>query len=400
MPRASKGPRLELKHYRDRSPRWVIRDGQQTLGTGCDECDRRGAERKLAQYIFAKHDPAKGLDKNNPNQAKIADILSLEMQRLAKADMPDWRKRELITVCQNMGNWFGDRVVGDLNGNLQERYATERTRYVFAKVHGDRVSIKTDIPAPAAAWRDLKFLAAAVNRYLKTEIGGVESRFSPVLPDAPQSRERYLTRDEAAKLIRTAWRLRKATKLADSQGRHTSRHIARYILVALYTGSRNGDICGAAVIPTIGRGYVDLDRGIFKRKPDNKKATSKRQPTIPLPPRLLAHMRRWQRLGISQRAVIEFNGKPITRVRDGWETLIQKAGLGTDDARQKIVRHTLRHTAITWYLQPDHRTGKGLDIETVSLYCGVSVATIRKTYRHVMAGTFKPLLEAAHGFGR
>jgi integrase len=370
MPRASKGPRLELKHYKDRSPKWVIRDGGQTLGTGCDECDRQGAERKLAEYILKKHDPAKALDRNNPNKTKIADVLSLEMQRIAKADMPDGRKKELITVCQNMGNWFGDRVVGDLNGELQERYAVERVYQ-------------------AAAWRDLKILAAAINRFFKKKVGGVQTRFSPVLPDAPQARERWLTRDEAARLIRAAWRQR-----GGRFSHYTSRHIARYILIGLYTGSRHGDICGAALIPTIGRGYVDLDRGIFKRKPDNKKETSKRQPTVPIPPRLLAHMRRWQRLGISKRAVIEFNGKPIRRIRSGWDTVVEAAGLATDNPKMKIVRHTLRHTAITWYL------GQGVDIENVSQYCGVSVATIRKTYRHVMPGTFDPILDAAHHFGR
>src|SRR5260221_7730751 len=142
MPRASKGPRLELKHDKDRLPRWIIRDGQQTLGTGCDERDRTGAERKLAEYILGKHDPAKAIDKDNPNATKIADILSLEMQHIAKADMPDSRKKQLITICQNMGNWFGNRVVGDLNGELQERYAVERVYQ-------------------GAAWCDLKILAAA-----------------------------------------------------------------------------------------------------------------------------------------------------------------------------------------------------------------------------------------------
>jgi integrase len=381
-------------------PRWIIRDGQQTLGTGCDECDRGGAERKLAEYILKKHDPAKALDRNNPNQTKIADVLSLEMQRIAKADMPDWRKKELITVCQNMGNWFGDRSVGDLDGELQERYASERRRFVMKKVNGVRTSVVTDEPAPIAAYRDLKLLAAAINRYLKKKVGGVQARFSPVLPDAPEARERWLTRDEAAGLIRAAWRLRRDSGIPFKSGRYTSRHIARYILIALYTGSRNGDICGAALMPAIGRGYVDLDRGIFKRKPDNKKETSKKQPTIPLPPRLLAHMRRWKRLGISNHSVIEFNGKPISRVREGWETVVEKAGLATDDPAQKIIRHTLRHTAISWYLQPDRRTGQSLDIEIVSQYCGVSVATIRKTYRHVMPGTFDPILDAAHHFGR
>jgi integrase len=105
-------------------------------------------------------------------------------------------------------------------------------------------------------------------------------------------------------------------------------------------------------------------------------------------------MRRWQRLGISRHSVIEFNGKPISRIRSGWDTLIEAAGLATNDPKQKIVRHTLRHSAISWYL------AEAVDIETVSQYCGVSVATIRKTYRHVMPGTFNPILDAAHHFGR
>jgi integrase len=173
-----------------------------------------------------------------------------------------------------------------------------RRRYAIERIH------------QAAAWRDLKIPAAAINRFLKKKVGGVQTRFSPVLPAAPQARERWLTRDEAARLIRAAFRQR-----GGRFSRPTARHIARYILVSLYTGSRHGDICGAALIPTIGRGYVDLDRGIFRRKPIDKKETGKRQPTVPIPPRLLAHMRHWQRLSVSKRAVIEFNGKPI--VRDG-----------------------------------------------------------------------------------
>jgi integrase len=80
--------------------------------------------------------------------------------------------------------------------------------------------------------------------------------------------------------------------------------------------------------------------------------------------------------------------------------MIKELGMWTEDRKMRIVRHTLRHTAITWYLQPDPRTGKSVDIEIVSQYCGVSVATIRKTYRHIMPGTFDPLLAASNGFGR
>lgn len=113
-------------------------------------------------------------------------------------------------------------------------------------------------------------------------------------------------------MIWAAWRARQKSNGVGGRGQLTARHVARYILVGIYTGSRNGDICNAAVMPTIGRGYVDLDSGIFKRKPDNKEATSKRQPTVPLPPRLLAHMRRWGRLGISKHSVIEWQGRPVS----------------------------------------------------------------------------------------
>jgi integrase len=381
MPRPSKGPRLALQKARDRHPTWVIKDGQRTLGTGCDERDRRGAEGKLAAYILKKHDPQKAIGNSDPNGIKIADALAVEMMRISNSAMPEWRKRELITVCQNMGNWFGDRTVGDLDGDLQRAYADQRG-------------------FQAAAYRDLKILAAAINRHIKNKVGGVQAKFRPVLPPPSKPRERWLTRDEAARLIRAAWRMRQKASLPGRLGRRTGRHVARYILVGVYTGSRNGDICNAAVMPTIGRGYVDLESGIFKRKPDNKEATSKKQPTIPLPPRLLAHMRRWKRLGISNHSVIEWQGRPVSVVKEAWASAVKAAGLKTDVKAEKVLRHTLRHTAITWYLTPDRRTGRAVDIETVSQYCGVSVATIRKTYRHVMPGTFDNLLGAANTFGR
>jgi len=111
-------------------------------------------------------------------------------------------------------------------------------------------------------------------------------------------------------------------------------------------------------------------------------------------------MRRWQRHGIGKRAVIEFGGKPISRIRSGWDAVVEAAGLAADNPKMKIVRHTMRHTAIIWYLTPDRRTGNAVDIETVSQYCRVSVATIRKTYRRVMPGTFDPIPDAARHFGR
>jgi integrase len=389
MPRKSEGARLVVDK---RNGKLLIQDGQTRRGTGCYESDRATAERKLAEYIqereISKHNPANAIDKGNPNAAKIADVLALEMQFFANATMPDSRKKEFITVCENMGKWFGNRVVGDLDGEIQQRYACERKRYVMRKVDGKRIAVATDQPAPIAAYRDLKILAAAVNRYLSMKIGGVQTKFVPVLPEGPVSRVRWLERSEAARMIWAAWRKR-------SDGVYTSRHIARFILVSLYTGgSRKGDVCGAALMPTVGRGFVDLDRGIFKRKAENKKATNKRQPTIPIPPGLLAHLRRWHRLGISRQAVVEFRGKPVVNIKVGFDRVVMAAGLATDVKEQKVIPHTLRHTSITWLLRD------GVDIELVSQYSGVSVEAIRKTYRHEMPGQHDPVLKATRTFGR
>jgi len=72
-----------------------------------------------------------------------------------------------------------------------------------------------------------------------------------ILPPERPSRERWLTRSEAARLIRAAWRYREVQKgrLTDRRSRQ---HIARFILVALYTGTRASAVCGAALQPMEG----------------------------------------------------------------------------------------------------------------------------------------------------
>ena len=372
MSRQSKGARLVLDKSRGR---WIIQDGQTRRGTGCDERDRAKAERRLAEYIIERHDPAEEVESaGNPNQAKISDVLHLEIKRLAALPhLPAERKRELIRVCERIGNWFGKRrilCVGELNGKIQKEYIADRA-------------------APSAATRDLKILAAAINRNITEEMGGVQTKFRPAVKAVSDPRERWLSRDEAARMLWAAWRSRR-----DGKGRHTSRHIARFLLVGIYTGSRKGDICGAALMPTVGRGYIDVERGVFRRKPENKQATSKGQPTVPIPPRLLAHLRRWKRLGISRNAVVEFNGRPVREIKAGFDSVVEKAGLATEVKKDKVIPHSLRHTAITWYLRD------GVQIELVSQYCGVTVKVIREHYRHEMPGQYNELLDATRTFGR
>lgn len=85
------------------------------------------------------------------------------------------------------------------------------------------------------------------------------------------------------------------TKKIDSRPR---RHIARFILVGVNTGTRTDRIEQASFYPEPGRPYVDVDAGIFYRAavgefvPDNKRAGPVR-----ISPKLLSHLRRWKKNG-------------------------------------------------------------------------------------------------------
>jgi hypothetical protein len=93
--------------------------------------------------------------------------------------------------------------------------------------------------------------------------------------------------------------------------RDVGKHVARFIVVGLYSGTRSAAICEASFQPAIGRGHVDVERGVFVRRArGTNRETNKRQTTAPISDRLLAHLRRWQRLGIGTHAVIEWNDNP------------------------------------------------------------------------------------------
>jgi integrase len=153
--------------------------------------------------------------------------------------------------------------------------------------------------------------------------------------------------------------------------RAVGRHVARFILLGLYTGTRHAAICSAALMPTIGRGHVDLERGVFYRRVEGARETKKRQPPVRLSERLLAHLRRWERLGIANRAVVEWNGKPIRSVRKGFAAAVRAAGLD-----RTVTPHVLRHTAATWAMR------NGADLWKAAGFLGMTVELLQNRYGH------------------
>ena len=119
-----------------------------------------------------------------------------------------------------------------------------------------------------------------------------------VLPPKGQPRDRWLTRDEVARLLWICWRTRevqtqhrgrlKGVKITTDK--RPLRHLARFILLAVYTGTRAAAVAAASPVRAEGRSFVDLANGIFYRLAQGQRETNKRQPPVPIPPRLLAHL--------------------------------------------------------------------------------------------------------------
>jgi len=353
MPRRAKPPRLwQRPERRDERGRlthastWVILDGGRQFNTGISADDLGAAQRAFADYLSSKHVQTSSGPKST-DKISVAEVLALYAQDVGPKHADPKRTAHAL---RRLGAFFKGKTLADVNGGLCRQYARSQNTDTVAR-------------------RDLEHLRAAINHHRRE---GLHDRIvSVVTPDKRPPRERWLTVQEAAKLLRAAWRYQRDPKLGGNSPilKHPRRHIARFILVALYTGSRAQSVAQAALQREPGRGYVDLERGIFYRRPEGQKETNKRRPPAPLPPELLAHLRRWKRMGA--RYVVEWEGRPVRWINEVFTKIVQDAGL-----EGVVTPHTLRHTAATWLMQG------GTDIWTAAGYLGMTVQTLERVYGH------------------
>ena len=151
------------------------------------------------------------------------------------------------------------------------------------------------------------------------------------------------------------------------------RHMARFILIGLYTGSRSDVIKRLHWVESLTDPWVDLDKGvIYRRGRDETESRTKRRPLVKLPRKLAAHMRRWQDMDkFDHRAtVLHHGGWQIGSVRKGFAGCVADAGLAG------VSPHWLRHTAATWLMEGS------VDPWEAAGYLGMTVQTLEKHYGH------------------
>jgi integrase len=197
-------------------------------------------------------------------------------------------------------------------------------------------------------------LKAAIGHHMQA--GLHDKVVSVLLPAKRPPRERWLDRSEAAALLRACWRSR------------YNKHIAKFILVALYTGRRCAVISSASYHKEQGRPWVDLRAG-FLRPPEGANITKKRNPPIPLPGKLLIHLRAWHRSGDAY--VVRWGTDSAKRVGPTMKKIALDLGLG-----DKVTPHCLRHTSATWMMMA------GSDLWEAAGYLGMTVQTLERVYGH------------------
>lgn len=232
-----------------------------------------------------------------------------------------------------------------VKGSTCRMYARER-----AKPRKTTITTKTGktitqerVAGASTVRRELGVLQAALNH--AHDEGLLVHPISVPLPEAGEVRERWLTRDEVARLL---W--------------NAEPHIRRFILISIYTGRR-----ASAVLELIWT-RVDLEGGKIRFRADGETETNKRRGRINIPRQLWGHLRRWRQYRGTH--VIMFRGKTVASVKTGIRRAAERAGL------EDVTPHVLKHTAITWAVM------KGLGLEDAAEYFDTSPETIRKHYWH------------------
>ena len=363
MPRKSKGARLQLRSARrdkrgiiTHQATWIIRDGGRDVFTGCLEGEVAAAEQKLKDYIDSKYAPKR--KEQDIEKIPVADVLSIFVDDRPDLYLEGKDKQKFLNRMARLNAFWGSKMLSEVTGETCRAYQKNR---------GNKGGTR----------RDLEDLRAAINHHAAEGLHRGIVRV--ILPKKGEPRDRWLTRSEAARLIWECWRSRevqtirrgpKAGQKVETDKRPL-RHLARFILIGVYSGTRAGAIASASPIAAIGRSFVDLDRGIFYRLAEGAQRTNKRQPPVPIPPRLLAHMRRWKQKKLIARHFVEFNGEGVASVKTGFKRAVKLAGL-----TGKVSPHTLRHTAATWLMQT------GTDPWQAAGFLGMSVEVLLNTYGH------------------
>ena len=381
MPRKAEGARLYLRRRKGRDPVYVILDQhgfEQSTGCGPDEIG--GAEKAFSQYLATKHKTSLGA--HDPSVISIADVLTFYADAKLPPDGSSKAKLaayDTLLICAtHLTTFFGADTVSRIRGASCRDYLRWRTHRGAADPAWP--PRRKRVVSDQTVRRELVVLAAAVNLYHKEY--GLDVVPAVTLPAMAPSRRTSLTRPQVARLLAGAlgirWSIDGARLPRRQKSTRTQRkRAARFIIIALYSGTRHSAVTAASWVPCTDGPWIDINKGILHRRGDAEEETKKRRPPARIPPRLLAHLRRWRRMDMELaktpcRWVISKSGERLAgKLRKGWAGARDDGGLD-----RSVTPHVLRHTCGTWL------ANGGISSREAADFLGMTEQKFEDTYYH------------------
>lgn len=235
-----------------------------------------------------------------------------------------------------MLGWWGGTNVSDI---------------IKANCQGYAAARRQDGVTDSTVRRELGVLSAAVGHAHAND--RLREHPKVWMPQGGPPKERWLTRQEAARLLRAA--------RSEPQARG---HLPLFILLGLYGGARKGAILD------LRWPQVDLKRERMDWTPPGRAQTKKGRSKIPIRRRLLTFLRLARRRGSDLGPVLHIDSQPIGDIKKAFAAACRRAKL------VDVTPHTLRHTCGTWMAQA------GVPIWEIAGFLGHSVQRTTELYAH------------------
>lgn len=278
--------------------------------------DRREAERFLARFIAVADEPQKA-----PTVGEI--LAGYEKAKEGKVRSHDSMK-------------FSVRGLAGLH-DLYPTQLKPRVIEDWAKKRG---------AGAGTILRDVGVLRAGLAWALESQ--WIAREQVPIISNpvpTPASRKRWLSKDEANKLLNAA----------------RAHHLKLFIAMGFATLARMSAILEARW------SQVNWERGFIDYGPGHG---NKRRAVPPLNDEVLPLLEAAKRLACTS-FIIEHNGKPLKTVKRGFAAAVKRAGLSAD-----VTPHVMRHSGASWLLED------GMSDDDVARMLGDTPEMVRRVYGH------------------
>ncbi|WP_421754185.1 tyrosine-type recombinase/integrase [Croceimicrobium sp.] len=302
----------------------------------------KSAEEKLAEIIVLRTTP-----QQNNNEITLGEIMAYYITE----HVPSLASQKTAIRCfDRLIPFWGDIKLEDIKKSKCREYIAYRKREFkqWLKKHKYK---KKRVLTDQAVRRELEQMQAAIGYAYRDNLISICPHVWK--PQKGQPRDRWMTKKEAALLLKAA---REYARASD--------YLELYINIGLYTGARS-----TAILSLKWRD-VDFETGIidFKKQGETQ---NKKKSRVPMPRRLLRKMKEARKRGTHDGYVVHRNQQQIKSVKNSLETVYKRAGI------EKITSHTMRHTAASWMVQ------KGVSLNKVAKYLGTTIQVIENTYGHL-----------------